>query len=602
MRLCLVFAAAVLVLLPPGCSQQLAEPRGCAADAECGAGAFCREGTCAASQAPVARVTAPAGPLLSHSRLPFDGRGSSDPDPGDGVAAYAWSARAAGAACEPARATGTGPGFELLVSCSGAFEVSLEVSDSHGLRSAPAVLPVEVSLHPSPPSATVAGPTALQHRCSGTPLLCTAVDGAGGNTFALVAAAASPAGDAFTWRWSARPPAALSASARVAFSPADSPTPSVAIETDGTAIAGDYLLAVEATDALGFVASAEVTVTVGNRPPEARTAGTTLFLPHSYDPSRALFLAHGQLAAFEVVDPDGDPVATSYAAQEAGLASPSMAVTADGTAAAIDVAVPAGEPASLIGPEVRRTLLFRADDGNGGTAEVSWPVEVLNRPPRMGSAVLYGAAGHTFDPVARRYLAEVQVTTYVDDDGDPLTLAATGTGACGEFSLSGGALRVHCSLAYLGALPAQPIGGAYLVEATLSDPWSAVGPRTGHAVVTNRPPVAGALSLPAATCCSRSCTEWEWDPEARVNRCLNWVTSCTGNAGSGLVPSDPDGDPLLLSYGASGSYSVAPSSHLCLPGSCSPATITASGACGTEAGSVFATVSDGMATASASAP
>lgn len=594
-------ALALALALPffVGCSTHPARPTGCASHDECAAGAFCRDGACTGSQPPLARIGAPAAPLLSHVRLAFDGSGSADPDPGDEVSAYAWSARALAAPCEPASPAGGGAVFELLVGCAGTFEVRLEVTDRHGVKSLPAAAPVEVVAHASPPSVAFQGPGPLEHACSGAPLRCSAVDGAGGGGIALRAAASSPAGSGFGWRWVARAPSHLAGAARIAFTPPDAPDTTLSIESDG-AIAGDYAVAVEATDALGFVARAEVVLTVGNRPPRILTPAGELFVPHSYDPAQALYLAHGRLGPLEVEDPDGDPVTFTFQAVESGTSAPTLTLATEGASAPFDVAVPGGEPASLMGPAVARAVTAHVEDGNGGAAEASWAVTVTNRAPRRTSGIS-GFAHHTFDSTALRYLSEMALGSYVDDDGDPMTVAGSGAGGCSELSLSGGTLRVRCSLAYLGSLPATPLAGSHRVEATVSDPWSQVGPDVGLATVWNRSPTIGVMTLPTvAPCCYRSCIQEEWDPALGDFRCLAWGNVCYPNTTPGPTVADPDGDPLLVTRTGTDSFASA-SPYVVIPTGASLGNIAASGSCATATGSLTIAVSDGVASASSSA-
>jgi hypothetical protein len=242
----------------------------------------------------------------------------------------------------------------------------------------------------------------------------------------------------------------------------------------------------------------------------------------------------------------------------------------------------------------------RVEDGNGGSAEGRWPVAVTNRAPRKVSGI-NGFAHHTFDAASLRYLAEVPVATYVDDDGDPMAVAGSGTGACAELGLAGGTLRLRCSLAYLGALPATPFAGSYRVEAAVSDPWSRMGPDVGLAVVGNRPPTLGTFTLPTVTpCCSRECILDEWDPRLGDFRCVEWGTVCRSNATPGPAASDPDGDPLQVTRTGTLSFASTPP-YLFIPVAPRLGDIAATGSCAAATGSMTIAVSDGVASASASA-
>lgn len=536
-------AAAVLLFLVAGCSTKIAEPTGCTAHADCGAGSLCIDATCAASRPPTAKVSSPTGPLLSNLRIRFEGSSSDDPDPGDRIASYAWRARAAAAPCEPVHTSGTEVAFELLTACAGRFEVGLTVRDSVGLESVERVVPVDLGASSSPPSVALpAGPIQLEHRCGGAPLRCTAIDGAGAETFPLLATAASAAPGPLAWRWSAQPPAGLATPPSLTFSPTDGSSPSVAIATDGTPIAGSYLVTVEVTDSLGVVATAQVEVVVGNLPPEAQVTGAPLSVPHLFHPSPPRYLAEGSVGDVSVVDPDGDPVTTRFAVEETGVTAPTMTLTPMGPAAVFQIVVPGGSPGQLIGSGIGRTVRFLAEDGNGGAAQVSWPVTVENRPPRRAGP-FSTVSPHLFDPASGQYRATPVLADYVDDDGDPLSVsAATGDTTCATLALAGGQLRAECAVPFAGTPAVGAIAGLHAFLVTLSDPWSSLAPESTSVTIGNGGP---ALSSPdvSARCARKGCCEF--DMELGVCLVPKWL--CPALSGTAPVAaSDPDGDPLAV--------------------------------------------------------
>ncbi|MBI5069228.1 MAG: hypothetical protein HZB56_13410 [Deltaproteobacteria bacterium] len=544
MRHVLGCAVAALFLFLSGCSTSPAEPRGCSANTECGAGALCREGACTASRAPQARVSEPTGPRLSHTRVRIDGSASSDPDPGDAIGAYAWRARAVSAPCEPVRTSGQDAAFELLAGCAGTFEVALAVRDSAGVESAEAAVQVELFPHPTPPSVSLsASATSLDHRCAGTPLRCAAVEAAGGEAIPLQADAQSPIEGAFTYRWTAEPLAASAIAPRITFTPADAAGPALSITTEGTAIAGRYRVTVEATDPLGVVATAQVEVEVGNRPPVPQAAGALLALAHTFHADPPRYQAEGSVPRVAFIDPDGDPVAAVYAVEESGVSARTMTAAEVGDAMLLQVTVPGAAPGELIGPGVSRTLRLRAEDGNGGAAEVSWAVEVTNRPPRRVGPFATSAA-HRFDDAAGQYRATVALADYVDDDGDPLAVSsATGDTVCPALTLVGTQLRAECSAPYSGSPAVGGLTGPHAFLVAVGDPWAALAPESAPVAIGNLSPQ---LSAPAiATHCGRSsCCETEIESGACLRN--NW--NCPAMSGAVMVSvAEPEGDPIAAS-------------------------------------------------------
>src|SRR5512142_3282539 len=121
----LVAAVCGVALAALGCG-----PRsllGCSSDADCSGASYCFQGVCRGDEAPMALVTAPAY-LVSHTPLPFDASPSTDPDPGDHVAAYAWTTSVVSASCAPDPSFGSGPVFTPVFTCPGSFEIQLVVT------------------------------------------------------------------------------------------------------------------------------------------------------------------------------------------------------------------------------------------------------------------------------------------------------------------------------------------------------------------------------------------------------------------------------------------------------------------------------------------
>jgi glucose/arabinose dehydrogenase len=103
------------------------------------------------NQAPVARISAAptSGPVPL--AVSFDGRGSSDPDPGDTIASYSWDLDGNGTFGDATTATPT-----YTYTSAGTYSAKLKVTDSRGLVSDPAS--VTITAGNSPPTAVIDTP------------------------------------------------------------------------------------------------------------------------------------------------------------------------------------------------------------------------------------------------------------------------------------------------------------------------------------------------------------------------------------------------------------------------------------------------------------
>lgn len=555
-------------------------PRHCASSADCAADARCLGEVCVADAPPVAVITAPDS-FLSNVSYAFGSSGSYDPDAGDSVASRQWTASAAQAPCSPSPDAAATESLALVFPCAGSFDVKLVVVDQLGVPSAPRVLRVSVAQSVDPPAVAVGADLAMDHRCAGDPLVCTPVDAAQGTTFSLSATGSSPAAGGFTYRWSYRLPPELSGKPdpAVAFSPGEaSPTPVVAVQTQGTAIAGTWEFVVEATDSRGLVAVGTQRVVIGNRPPEVQGAGPALVqVPHVFSPSApgaptGTMVALGATPALVVTDPDGDPFDATFGSTHSGDGANAFLVQGLGDHATFSAMVLYGGPADaayLIGPGVSRTVTFAAVDANGAAGGATWQIEVTNRPPRVVAPVTALQVPHSFDAGRSRYLAAAALSAFADDDGDPLSIdAATGDPICAGKRLEPTTLaaEVECAVPYAGTPAANAIAGLHAVTATARDPWAGT-PATTNVTIGNRAP----RPTSAAVTLSPGCTTGGCcliDPISKT--CDSYYM--TQGAAAATVPSpatDDDGDPMLLTYAAQGSCAtVSPSSDVCVPGSC----------------------------------
>ncbi|HTN52089.1 MAG TPA: hypothetical protein VML50_06770 [Anaeromyxobacter sp.] len=582
------------LLLASACGGHPAQPRSCGGPEQCPATARCVAATCVANVAPVASLSVP-GALEEWQLVTLDGSASHDPDPGDALASFAWGIEAVSAPCAPPTVAGTGSQAVVRFGCAGRYAVRLVVRDAQGLASAPAETLIDVSPHSGPPPITVGPDITRAHRCAGTPLLCTLADSA---VTLSSTSAGVPADASLSWTVVPPPDRPLGADRRVTFSPGpEADSPSVAIETDGTAISGDWVFRIEARDAAGVLAAAAVRVSVTNSPPVI-TATLPTF-DHAFDANVSRFTVAARIPV-TVKDPDGDPVERSVEWHHVGDGGGAFDGEDLETAVTANVVVPYGAPgdaAFLIGGQgLERSIVFRVKDVNGAQTDQTWPVVVANRPPVLASAPASVAVDHTFDAAGSRYLAAATLSSWSDPDGDPLSPGApTGDPACAELAMlptwSGANAAVLCSLPYVGTPALANFAGPHAVQVRARDPWavsSAVGVTT--VTVGNHPPRLTASPASATVSCGTgACCAWE------DGVCLDLRRSFSG--ATVTVPAqvwDDDGDPVAP---------LASPSAACLPGAaCSfPVGVPVHSVCDSVVSdSVTVTISDGLDQATAS--
>ncbi|HUL60860.1 MAG TPA: hypothetical protein VLU43_16385 [Anaeromyxobacteraceae bacterium] len=512
-------------------------PRSCTADGDCGPHALCVSNACVADAAPRADFTVPS-PLATNRLLRFVSTAS---DPDDGVAVQHWSVTAVDGACAPDPESGEGPALDVLFLCPGAFDVELWVVDGGGLGAAPRKVRIQVAQTPGAPSVTAGPALAADHRCSGEPLACRAVDALGGTSFALDAAGLDPDAQAVTYQWTAVPPARPEGSPAptATFTPgATAQRPTVTLSSDGGPIAGTWRFKVRVRDVEGLLGQSEQLLVVGNRPPEV--AATTFALPHRYDGSR--FVASGPLA-IDVVDPDGDPVEGRIAVAEPGASC--VDAFSDGT---LDLAISCDAAADLA---LARSVDYLGSDGNGGVATAHIPLAVLNRPPVVALDLGNPAANLAWVPhtvracdVGACFSAKGTSPFIVDDpDGDPLgpvtvTLSlepnrpnSTGAVWTDEVRVT----RFEFLTPVTAPFEFRDRGGmtGFHLHAKVSDPWVESAPFDARVAVANHAPALDA-GLAAAD------VDHTYDLAGKAYRASATFSPFV----------DPDGDPIALSIGA----------------------------------------------------
>ena len=590
-----------------GCSD-LPDLASCSASDPCPSGSWCRSGHCVSNAAPVA-VIEPPDSTGSNRPLLFRGTASHDDDPGDTISAWSWrvSPPAGSSGCEPFPGTGTGADFSLVFPCPGEHEVSLFVVDSLGTPSSVRTLRVRVEATTDPPLVALGGDVSVEHRCSGPPVSCTPWDGLSPEV-ALSAIATGPAGVGFTYRWSVELPPELvqQPPPKITFSPADTVAePDVRIETAGTAIAGRYTFVVTATDSRGMVAVGRQQVDVGNRPPVV-TGGGRVLLPHGYEAATGRFVASGETPAASWSDPDGDPVtALGFTATRSGDGGNVFDVQDLVDRARLTVVVPYAKPsdaALLIGPGVSRRVELVVADVNGARATAAWSVEVANRPPRLTVPVATTSVDHTYEASFLRYAAQAGLSTWVDDDGDPLLLSVGGDPSCIDVVGRQGTAWVTCSSPFEGRPDPGRLVGNHPLAVSAADPFESGPSQQTVLEIRNRPPRLTGTPLVVTMPC-------------RVDRAVCCISdpqkgTCLGNdlqymetsLAVGVVVDD-DGDPLDLAAGASdGCLAAGAVPQPCVGPACS-VVLTLCGnrtSCGEWApgGSLSVTASDGLASMS----
>ena len=548
----------LLAVALAACSDGL-EPTGCQADAQCPGASRCEAGLCTADARPVAAI-APVGEVAAFALVALDGRGSRDPDGDADALVYRWTVRALTARCEPPEVTGGEPVAQVRFGCPGTFEVSLAVRDALEVESAPAVTQVQVAPSPASPLVVAGADVATDHVCSGTPLLCR-------TTEAVTLTTEAAAG--LTLRWSVEAPldrALESESRRVRFVPGpDVAAPRVEIETDGTAISGDWIFRVEARDAFGVVGAAYTRVSVRNRPPLIVTEEPAPF-PHAFDPARSSFTSSGEVG-WSVSDPDGDPVVVSATWRHAGDGGAYFEGVLGRASVSFAVEVPYAalpDAANLRGgPELTRVIELVARDVNRGEGRADVPVEIENRPPSFAGGTVDARVPHVFDARRSRYLATARLGTWSDPDGDPI-FADPGVAPCEALSVEGGIARVECSVAYEGTPVAGLLTGARSVPVRIRDPWSdAAGVPVYTLEILDEPPTLGVtIDLPSLLLLTRFDV---WNYSCPVT---SWVSGGTFTATPTVR--DADGDPVVLRAEAPPGGLASPQDAVCTSSACVP--------------------------------
>jgi hypothetical protein len=509
----------------------------CTLDADCGPAARCVQGACQASTPPLADFTLP--PTITTHRMVSVTGAVTDPDAGEGVAAWAWTVTRLTAACDADVDVGDAAALQVAFWCAGTYEVALVVTDAAGATSAPARRTATVTALDGAPSVSAGPPVSVDHQCASAPLRCEL-----SQPVALTADGQAPLGGPLTYQWTAFPPDAsrAGATALVTHDPAAGAA-LLAISTDGGAISGAWRMRVRAEDAHGNLAQAVQVVTVGNRAPVVDASPVSL--DHRYDGS---YRVDGPLAVL-VSDPDGDSVELGLLLQEpAGSGCSARLDGASGAGGTLALSCPT--PAGLLA--AGRTLATTATDVNGAAVTAAVPVQARNRLPEVRPSAGAGATtlelDHTVGPCPDGsgpcfLVAGENPFTASDPDGDPVTAVTLVPGveagrpaSFGEAlpGVAGGTFRFGTPVGFPTEFRAADGASGFWLTATASDPFGASAPaQPALAVrVLNRAPVATLAPTSVATG-------------------HHYDTGITAYVATSVVAgfTDPDGDPLAVAAG-----------------------------------------------------
>jgi hypothetical protein len=556
-----LFLSLLGALLASACNRAGGGARACSTDDQCSG--LCRSGGCVDNTPPIAAV-APPGGLLAHDLATFDGSASSDADDGDAVATYDWTFTAVDAPCAAPVVADRAALARVRFACAGRFKVSLVVTDSKRASSEPAERALVVAERTGAAPVTVSGDVVSEHRCAGG--TCSLL-----SPVALSASVRATSSGAVRYHWTAVAPAdrALGADRRVRFDPGpEVAAPSVSIDTDGTAITGDWLFQVEALDAAGSIGTGTVRVSVTGRPPEVQ-ASLSQPVDHAFVAAGPSFTATGRITGVVITDPDGDAIAERKVTfDHSGDGDGTFTGIDHGDSIEFSIAVPYRSPLDagfLIGAVVHRAVVITAKDVNGAEVRREIPIQVANRPPVLTVAATAAEVPHAYDASRRQYVAWKALGRWTDPDGDPIVGAISeGDPDCATFAgQADGSVTATCSRPFAGA-PPTGFFATHRFRYWARDPFApAASPETTAFGIGNRSPTLTTSSpvVETMTCDAGSCCV---PPSSGI--CTTGYEHVTRAQVIPFTPevSDPDGDPVWVWQQDTASSSAV----LCQGGAC----------------------------------
>ena len=243
-------------------------------------------------------------------------------------------------------------------------------------------------------------------------------------------------------------------------------------------------------------------------------------------------------------------------------------------------------------------------DVNGARGTAGWDVTVSNRLPRLASVVAAASVDHGFEAASQRYVAQAALSSWVDDDGDPLELSAAGDPLCVDVANRQGTAWVTCAAPYPGKPAAFAIAGSRSIQVSARDPFGEGPGQSTTLEIRNRAPRLLAATVALRTACTRSSVCCEIDPVGHACTGYGMGYASVFEAVPLLV--DDDGDPLDLAVTASGDCLVAGAPPPSCPAEGCPIGLSLCGdlVCGgTRPGGVLAlTASDGLGSLATDVP
>jgi PKD repeat protein len=370
----------------------------------------------------------------------------------------------------------------------------------------------------------------------------------------------------------------------------------------GLRASGRVLRAV-AADTNDAVTTADARVEVGNRlpviRPRAGASVTELTLDHTVGPcpggAGRCFLATGQ-DAFEVFDPDGDPLTdvTLVAGVDPSRPGSTGEVGAGTAAGQYRFSTPISRPWEFRDATGASGFWLGASvaDPFGAAAAPPLSIRITNRPPVLKTAP-YETQSHRYEAATHQYLAGGVVATYEDPDGDPLVdTGSYGDPACSPVGPVDGVLSATCTRTYdpaSGALPSMiSFIGSHQLHASISDGWESVAAGPGL-IIANQPPVIPPFNGPIESC---TCVCERFDDAGGGCLVSKWRLQPTA-VPVPPRPTDADGDPLHVTYLTSANLSVT--AVTALPAACGTAIMSG----GSYPLTIQVSANDGQAQASA---
>ena len=340
--------------------------------------------------------------VYNGSSVQLDGSASSDPDAD--TLSYQWSLSDPdlGSFDDASSATAT---FTPAESAEGEVELTLTVSDGHGGSDQDAVVvSVQYNL---PPVIEPMNSQAADHQCSA---------GSCNATFSLAAQVTEPEDESYDLQWTLLtcPGGAASndtcpSGLQANFADPYDLTTLLELDADeADFVVGEYVAQLTATDSFGNSASAQVLLTVGNRPVTGNDGSASAV--HTYGGgSYSCQISF----AVDVSDPDGDRLRiVNY------QVSPSGTVSQNGDLGATFLRTSSSPDSSFLGPY---TATLTIEDGKGSDVEVDVTLNCSNTAPLLtGTPTSTVNVNHSYSPST--YKADYSLSGSVTDaESDPVT-------------------------------------------------------------------------------------------------------------------------------------------------------------------------------------